>query len=711
MKQILQNLSSGVTTIVDVPVPVLGRKQVMIRASKSLISIGTERMLVEFGRANLIDKARQQPEKVKMVLEKVGVDGVAATYDAVKSKLDQPIPLGYSHVGVVERCGADVTRFKVGDRVVSNGNHASVVVVPENLVAKIPDEVSDDSASFTVVSAIALQGIRLVNPALGECFVVIGLGVIGLITVQLLRANGCRVLGIDFDEEKLRLAESYGAETLSLAEGQDAVLAGMAFSRGAGVDGVIITASTKSNDPVTQAARMCRKRGRIVLVGVVGLELNRADFYEKELTFQVSCSYGPGRYDPTYEEQGHDYPLGFVRWTENRNFEAILDMMAASRVDVRSLITNRFDFTDAVEAYQLVSTDKSAIGIVLDYESEAGKVDLLERTVHIGKVRTTSSKAECVCGFIGAGNYASRVLMPAFSKAGAVMACVASQGGVSAAHHGKKHGFARVTSDAQSILTDDEINTVVIATRHNSHAEYVVKALEAGKHVFVEKPLALTLEDLQRIDTVYQAIPEASRPKLMVGFNRRFAPHVVTVKELLQPIKQPKAFIFTMNAGYIPSDSWVQDEAVGGGRIVGEACHHIDLMRFLAGSPIADVQAMFMGAHPLIETNTDKAVINLKFEDGSFGSIHYLANGGKVFPKERIEVFADDTVLQINNFLSLKKYAANKGFNKRSLRQDKGVTHCVKSFVESCRSGGESPITYEEILEVSEYSIKATEIA
>ena len=663
--------------------------------------------MVEFGRANLLDKARQQPEKVKMVLEKVGTDGLAATYDAVKSKLDQPMPLGYSNVGVVVSCGSDVKGFKPGDRVVSNGHHAELVTVSENLVAPIPDEVSDEAATFTVLGAIALQGIRLVAPSLGERVVVMGLGIIGLLTVQLLRAQGCKVLGIEFDESKLALARQFGAETVSLAAGEDALAVAQSFSQGEGVDAVIITASTKSDEPVSNAARMCRQRGRIVLVGVVGLSLNRADFYEKELSFQVSCSYGPGRYDPAYEGKGLDYPIGFVRWTENRNFQAVMDMMAEKRLDVAPLLTHDYSFDDSVEAYSLLTTDKQTIGVLLDYRN-GEPADAGKRTVSLaGKVQRQASSA-VVCGFIGAGNYASRILIPAFKDAGVKLDTVVSSGGVSATHHGEKNGFATASTDAKDILDSASINLVSVVTRHNTHAKYVEQALQAGKHVFVEKPLVMTHDELTSVESAYsQSQGGSNAPLLMVGFNRRFAPHVKKMKSLLDAVSTPKSFIMTMNAGAIESDSWIQDPEIGGGRIIGEACHYIDLMRFLTGSPVVDVHAVCMGAHPGVDVITDKASITLRFADGSFGTVHYLANGGKAFPKERVEVFAGDAVLQLDNFRKLTGYGWPNFKKMNSARQDKGQSACVQAFVEAVKSGAESPIGYDEIVEVSRVTIDA----
>lgn len=678
----------------------------LIQTKCSLISAGTERMLVGFGKAGWIDKARQQPEKVKMVLEKVQTDGLMTTIEVVRSKLAQPLPLGYCNVGVVAHTAAGVEGFKVGDRVVSNGPHADVVRVPRNLCARIPDGVDDESASFAVLASIGLQGIRLAQPTLGEAFVVTGVGLIGLLTVQLLRAHGCRVLAIDFDDTKLAIARKYGAETCNPGRGEDPVAAGLTFSRTQGVDGVIITASTKSNDPVTQAARMSRKRGRIVLVGVTGLELNRSDFYEKELTFQVSCSYGPGRYDPSYEERGHDYPLGFVRWTEQRNFEAVLDMLDSGQLDVKSLITHRVEFEEAQRAYQTLTDDKSALGIVLRYESPMD--ERAARSVVLGApVRYEAHRP--VLGVVGAGNYASRMLIPAFKSAGVQLHTIVTSGGINGVVHGVRSGFAEASTDFSALLANDLVNTIAIVTRHDSHASLVAQALMAGKSVFVEKPLAIDHAQLVEVQAAYDQAHQAGQgPQLMVGFNRRFAPQVQKMKTLLASITEPKSFIMTMNAGAIPASHWTQDISVGGGRIIGEACHFIDLMRFLAESPIVSLQARRMGNAPGMEVTEDKASITLGFEDGSFGTIMYLANGAASFPKERIEIFSAGRVLQLDNFRKLKGYGW-PSFGKMNLwKQDKGQKACAKAFLQAVETGVPA-IPPEEIFEVARVTIEAAE--
>ncbi|NVK74121.1 MAG: zinc-binding dehydrogenase [Oceanospirillaceae bacterium] len=703
MKQILQNISNGQTILSDVPSPKPKKGNCIIQTSTTLVSAGTERMLVDFGKANWIQKARSQPDKVKMVLDKIKTDGLAPTLEAVRSKLDQPLPLGYCNVGTVLE--PQDTKFKAGQRVVSNGHHAEVVRVPQNLIAAIPNNVSDESAAFTVIGAIALQGIRLIKPTLGETVVVTGLGLIGLMAVQILRANGCKVLGVDFDSKKCELARQFGAEVVDLSKGEDLVHAANSFSKGAGVDAVLITASSKSNEIIHQSATISRKRGRIVLVGVVGLELSRADFYEKELTFQVSCSYGPGRYDHAYEQKGEDYPLPFVRWTEQRNFEAVLDLMASSKINVEPLISHRFELSNAVSAYERLD-DKDSLGIILKYQTPNNSEEkLTAQTVTLDTSKQGSGNVSGNGGvvFVGAGNYASRVLMPLFRKAGATLDTVVTSGGISSFHHGKKNGFSKASTNYHDALSSDS-SSVVIATQHNLHAEQIVDALSAGKHVFVEKPLALKIEEVDLIEKTYKE--KGANKVLMVGYNRRFAPHVRKMKELLEPRKSPKTFIMTMNAGSIPTDHWTQDPSIGGGRIIGEACHYIDLMRFLVGSKISSFTAKKIGDIEGVGVSEDKAIITLTFEDGSLGSIHYFANGGKAFPKERIEVFCEDGVLQLDNFRKLRGFGW-KGFKKMSLwSQDKGQENCIYEFIKSVQDSASSPIPIEEIIEVAKVSIE-----
>jgi predicted dehydrogenase/threonine dehydrogenase-like Zn-dependent dehydrogenase len=709
MQQLLQSLADGRVVLEEIPVPNPASGALLIRTRRSLISSGTERMLVDFGRAGWIEKVRQQPEKVRQVFDKMRTDGVIATLEAVRSKLDQPIPLGYCNVGRVVEAGADAPEFSVGDRVVSNGSHAEFVAVGRNLCARIPESVSDDDAVFTPLAAIALQGMRLAAPAVGERFCVIGLGLIGLIAVQLLRANGCKVLGVDPDPAKTSLARGFGADAVDFRSGEDVLKIAERFSLGQGIDGVLITAATDSNEPVEQAARMCRQRGRIVLIGVTGLGLNRADFYKKEISFQVSCSYGPGRYDEQYEGRGIDYPFGLVRWTEQRNFQAVLQLMESAQLEVAALISHRFAFGGAAAAYDLLADrTQASLGIVLDYKSEADGPAIVRR-ISLHPPAPARLPASPAVGFIGAGNYAGRVLIPAFQAAGARLVAVATANGINAARYGRKYGFESASTDVEAVLAAPEIDLVVIATRHDSHADFVRRALEAGKHVFVEKPLALHLAEIDAIEAALRSAVPERRPALMIGFNRRFAPLAMRMKALLGAVREPKNCLLTVNAGAAPAGHWTVESA-GGGRIIGEACHFIDLLRFLVGCPITGsvVRRTDGGSG---RSNDPSVCITLSFADGSLGTIHYLTDGHASFPKERVEVFAAGRVLQLDNFRRLRAFGW-PGFKRQYLwRQDKGQNTCSAAFVKSLKAGEAAPIPLEEILEVSRATIAVSEAA
>ena len=684
----------------DVPAPAVKHGMLLVRTSCSLVSAGTERMLVDFGKANFIDKARQQPEKVREVLDKVSTDGLLSTYDAVKTKLDSPLPLGYCNVGTVIALGEGVSDFRLGDRVVSNGPHAELVAVPHRLCARIPAGVPDEAASFTILASIGLQGIRLAQPTLGECFVVSGLGLIGLLAAQLLVSHGCRVLGLDPDPSKCSLAEDLGLTVLNLSSGVDPVAWCLDQTAGIGADGVLITAATSSSDPVDIAAQVCRQRGRIVLVGVTGLELRRDLFYKKEITFQVSCSYGPGRYDPDYEQKGNDYPIGFVRWTEQRNFQAVLHALDIGALRTEPLTSHRFQIEEAAAAYDLLSSSESSLGILLQYASTA---DPQQRTISLSADSVVGSSslhsAQPLLGVIGAGNYASRILIPAFAKAGARFHTLVASGGIGPAHVGRKYGFRHASTDFSPLLSDPSCNTVVIATRHDSHALLVQQALAAGKHVFVEKPLCLTAEELVAIEEAL-----TGEQLLMVGFNRRFAPLLIDLKQQLRHLNGPMAFVYTCNAGAIPSDHWIQDPALGGGRLIGEACHFVDLLSHLAASPIDSLHLHSTADGKLCP---DTFSIQLCFADGSIGTVHYFANGSKAFPKERLEVFADGKVLRLDNYRKLQAWGLPRFSTRRLLSQDKGQHACCAAFLQAVEAGGPSPIPASELFEVQRWLLNA----
>ena len=695
MKVLLNSLRSGATSLAETPWPRAGANGLVIATRRTLVSAGTERMLVAFGKAGLIGKARSQPDQVKQVLAKMKTDGVLSTLDAVRSKLDEPVQLGYSNVGVVVEVGPGVSGLRAGDRVVSNSPHAEIVTATRTMATRIPDAVSDDQAAFAVVGAIGLQGMRLAAPQLGETIAVYGLGLIGLLTVQLLVANGCRVIGIDVDPEKCRLARSFGAEAVDASAGADPIAAAMTASRGRGVDAVIITAAAPGNEIIHNAAQMCRKRGRIVLTGVVGLDLLRDDFYKKELSFQVSAAYGPGRYDPDYEA-GQDYPVGYVRWTQQRNIEAVLDMMAAGRIDTDSLVSHHFPFAQAADAYALLTGGGPSLGILLDYPAP---VESPERSVRLGAAPRGGALAVA-----GAGNYASRVLIPAFKAAGAEIGLLVSNGAPAAVRVAKRFGIGEVSTDSARLL-DDTIGTIVIATRHDSHAALVIRALDAGRNVFVEKPLCLTIEELERIEAAHAA----SDALLTVGFNRRLAPMVVRLKQALAGVTAPKAMVMVVNAGAIPADHWTQDDAAGGGRIVGEACHFIDLLRHLAGAPITSLEVTRIDEAG--ERPDDKATITLGFADGSIGTVHYFANGHKAVAKERLEVFAGGRIYRLENYRRLTAFGDPRLGSQRSLRIDKGQGAFAAAFLRAVAGQAPPPIPADELFEVSRVSILAGDLA
>ena len=695
MKQIIQDLKSGATVLEEVPVPQVKGGYVLIKTTRTLVSLGTERMLVEFGKANLVDKARQQPDKVKQVLDKIKTDGLQPTLEAVFNKLGQPLPLGYCNVGKVVAVGRGVTEFQVGDRVASNGNHAEYVCVPQNLVAKIPDNVTDDEAAFTVIGSIGLEGIRLLKPELGETIVVVGLGLIGLIVTQLLRAHGCRVVGVEFDQAKLDLAAKWGVIPVNPAKSDDQVKVVEELTNGVGADGVIITASAHDDSIIHNACLMSRKRGRIILVGVIGLNMRRDDFYKKELTFQVSCSYGAGRYDEEYENKGHDYPFAYVRWTEKRNFQAILGAIADGGLNVKQLITENVELADYNEIYGDMRK-KGSIASIIRYPEDVPQ----NRVVAIEEVHAAAGGGKM--GIIGAGNYTGATVVPCLTKCGAKVKYIASAGGLSAKTMAKKAGAEFATSDYTEILKDSEVNMVLITTRHNLHAKMVKETLEAGKSVFVEKPLCLHPEELDEISEAYKKAGKGVT--LTVGYNRRFSPFAVKLKQMIGD--GPKNIIATMNAGFIPPEVWVHDLEVGGGRIIGEACHFIDLCSYLAGSKVTAVCMNAMGENP--QENTDNATILLKYENGTNAVINYFANGSKAYQKERIEVFSQERVFILDNWRKLEGFGA-KGFSKMKGGMDKGQKDQFRMLNERLQNGGESLIPFESIVNTTKASFACIE--
>ena len=692
MKQIIQSFKTGETLLEDIPSPQVSPGSVLIKTTRTLVSAGTERMLVEFGRNNLIQKARQQPERVKQVLAKIKSDGLLPTMEAVFNKLGQPLPLGYCNVGKVIAFGEGVIDFKIGDRVASNGHHAEYVDVPQNLVAHIPVNVSDDEAAFTVIGSIGLQGIRLCNPTFGETIVVTGLGLIGLLTAELLIANGCRVIGIDIDPQKIEIAEKKGIICINPKDGTDAVKFVKDSTGDTGADGVIITASAKGDDIISQAAQMSRKRGRIILVGVVGLNISRAEFYEKELSFQVSCSYGPGRYDENYEKKGNDYPLPFVRWTEKRNFQTILEAISTGKLEVKSLITDKVSLEDYKIIYDNIS-NKNSIASLLIFPEVSDNNSILQ----ISSGSFQSGKGGL--GIIGSGNFTSMTMLPALKRANASLISIASAKGVSGTALAKKYSINKSTTDYRQVINDPEVSLVMITTRHNLHSKMVVECLQNNKHVFVEKPLALNEVELNAIINAYDG-----SVTLTVGFNRRFSPHVQKMKKLLGAA--PMNVIATMNAGSIPSNVWVHDIKVGGGRIIGEACHFIDLIGFLVGSKVKAVCMNAMGNSP--SESTDNASILLKYQNGSTGVINYFSNGSKAYSKERVEVYSQERTLIMDNYKITKGYGF-KAFSALKTKPEKGHKEEFAFLTQSVLNGGPSLIPFDELVNTTRASFAAIE--
>lgn len=702
MKQTIQNLRNGKTDVLDVPAPKVSDGHILIASSKTLISSGTERMLLEFGRANLLKKAALQPERVREVYDKIKTDGLVPTLERVFSKLDTPLPLGYCNIGRVIDVGLNVEGFKKGDRVISNGHHAEIVSVPKNLCCKVPDDVEDENAVFCILASIGLQAVRLCQPTIGETFVVFGLGLVGLSCMQILKANGCNVICVDYNQSRLNLAAEHGASTINLSQTKTPIEEILFVTRGLGVDGCIIATATQNTEPLDISSSVSRQRGRIILVGDAGLKINRTAFYKKELSFQVSASYGPGRYDELYEEKGFDYPFGLVRWTENRNFQAILALMQENKLDFSGYITHEFEINKAKLAYEKLVTSTDSLGIILNYESS--KLDQ-KRTIALnntnkGELQSTSA-GKITVNFIGAGNHSKNVLLPALARQNVEFGKIASKNGLNASFLGKKYKFRISTSDYNECFEHTQNSVLVVAARHDLNAQLILKALQLGKHIYLEKPLCIKNDELEILKLEHRNMLAAGmNPVIMVGFNRRFSKHGQLLKSLLTKTDLPKSFVMTINAGKIDAKSWIQDRDVGGRRIIGEVCHFIDFIRFLCGCKIVK-----WSMECLESQAKDSYVINLKFQDGSIASINYFSNGNKGYVKEKLDVFCNGAILSLNNFKSLRGYGW-PGFNKHSLFiQDKGQKTCVKNFIDAVKGRESILIPFQELLEIAEICI------
>ncbi len=694
MKQLLQDLKNGEILLEELPLPNCGANEVLIKTERSLISPGTERMLLEFGRSSYIQKAKQQPDKVKMVLDKIKTDGLIPTMETVFAKLGEPMPLGYCNAGTIIEVGSGVTEFKPGDRVVSNGAHSEIVVVGKNLVAKIPDNVSFDQASFTVIASIALQGIRLFQPTLGEKVVVIGLGLIGQITLEFLKANGCEAIGVDIDQGKVALAKTNGFIALNPAMGEDPISFVKNHTDEIGVDGVIITAATKSNAPIEQAAQITRRKGRIVAVGAVGMNIPRPPFYEKELSFYISTSYGPGRYDDKYENEGIDYPIGYVRWTENRNFQAILQLLSKGSLNFDYLITHKYKFLEAPAAYNEILNNRDALGVVLKYESkEKIKVD---KKVNLLSLNSSTNSSDVNIGVIGAGNFTKLIVLPILKNANAKLVAISSSKGLSSSLAAKKFEFEYSSTDYKELLNDEKINTIFITTRHNNHAKLVIESLEAGKNVFVEKPLSINIQQLSEVVKCCNKLAKENRlPKLMVGFNRRFSPFIQEIYKKIKGRSSALAMNMIINAGELPRNLWVHDPVIGGGRIIGEGCHFIDTMSFLADSQLESVNSIAINSEKELAIKNDNVILNLRFKDGSIGTLSYLSNGNKSYPKEQMALFCEGKVFELDNYKKVNAYGS-KSLKKWS--QDKGHKDEMIGFIENIKTSKENLISLESLI-------------
>lgn len=684
----------------ELPEPLALPGELLIANVASLISAGTEKSIMGLAKKSLIGKARSRPDHVRRVLEKVRNEGLFETLRQVRAKLDEPMSMGYSSAGVVLACGHGVSGYKVGDRVASNGPHAGVVTVPVNLCAQIPEGVTYDHASFAVVGSIAMQGVRLSKVSLGESALVIGLGLVGQLAVMILKAAGVRVIATDLDPEKCALALKLGAD---VASSNLSVQQTKTFSNDYGVDAVLITAATESNAPIELAAAAIRQRGRVVLVGVTRIDIPRAPFYEKEAEFTVSCSYGPGRYDPEYEIEGRDYPLGFVRWTEQRNIQAVLDLMGSKKLDVEPLISHRFLIDQADKAYEMVfGNTERYLGILLQYP----EVDVTKSVHTISMGTPTNTKDDIGIGVVGAGNFARLTMLPAIQKCRKIaFRTIVSARGITAQSLGKEFGFSSITTDESSMLNDQDIDSVFLLTRPNLHASQTIAALRAGKNVFVEKPLAISIQEIKEIE---QSLLDLKKPRiLMVGFNRRFSKACCKVHDFFKDVTEPLTVSFRFNAGSIPVDSWVQNENVSGGRIIGEACHAIDTVTFLTGSPPVRVFAESIGGPSAPAITDDQCFITIRHANGSISSIAYLAGGDRSMPKERIEALGGGKMAVIDDFREVT--LASGGKVRKYKTSGKGHVEEVKAFVDTLRSGENPPIEWKDLRSVSLASILAVQ--
>lgn len=700
MKQLLLNIRSGEIYVHDIPIPTINNDEILIRTKKSLISSGTEKMLINFGKQNYLEKARGQPEKFKMVMDKIKNDGLIPTYRSVKNKLEEPMQLGYCNIGEIIDLGKDVTDFKIGDRVISNSPHAEFVVSKKNLTCKVDNDVNDDDAVFTVLASISLQAVRSIKPEISENYCIIGAGLVGIICGKLLETSGCNVTLIDNDVERIIKSKKLGLDAIILDHNIKSTIENKYLNK---VDGVIISASTESNTPIELATDLVRNKGKIISVGKTAINISYNDFFKKELSFGVSRSYGPGRYDFKYEKKNYDYPLEYVRWTENRNFQSILNLLNKNKIIFRDLISKKYRIDDFKSAYEDILKDKSNLGVLFEYDFAQDISQAAEKThINLKREKVDNKFDNLNTSFIGCGNYSRNFLIPIFKKNKFNLVDVVSKTGISGQLAKNKFSFQKNSTNANETISNLDNNIVVITTKHDTHAEYILQAMKYKKNIFVEKPMAINSKEIKEIEKVYLNTKEYKNEeiKFVVGFNRRFSPHITKLKSLLKNNKKNKNFVYTINAGKLAEDHWTLDKKIGGGRLIGEVCHFIDLLTFLSGTKIINYDKK-----PINNFNNNFSIF-LEFEDNSTGVINYLSDGNKSFPKEKLTVFSDGSVFEIDNFKKMSAYGVKNFKSMNFWNQDKGLNEMVKQFKNSINKNQNNIIPFNDIISVSNICVE-----
>ena len=700
MKQLFLNIKSGEIYALDIPIPTISNDEILIKTKKTLISSGTEKMLINFGKQNYLEKAKGQPEKLKMVIDKIKNDGLIPTYRSIKNKLDEPMQLGYCNVGEIVDLGKDITTFKIGDRVISNSPHAEFVISKENLTCKVEHNISDDDAVFTVLASISLQAVRNIKPEISENYCIIGAGLVGIICGKLLEVSGCNVTLIDNDAIRVEMSKKMGLEAIEIGNNVKSTIENKYQNR---VDGVIISASTESNDPIELAIDLVRNKGKIISVGKTAINISYNDFFKKELSFGVSRSYGPGRYDFKYEKKNYDYPLEYVRWTENRNFQSILNLLYKNKIIFRDLVSKKYKIDDFKNAYVNILNDKNNLGVLFEYDTIQTSTQTEHKAqLNLNKKKLNNKSSNLDTSFIGCGNYSRNFLIPTFKKNNFNLVNVVSKTGISGQLAKNKFIFQKTSTNSDEVISNLDNNIVVITTNHDTHAKYILKAMKYKKNIFVEKPLAINSQEIEEINTVYSNTKEYKNEELkfLIGFNRRFSPHIVKLKSLLKNNKKTKNFVYTINSGKLDESHWTLDKKIGGGRLVGEVCHFIDLLTFLAGVKIRKYDK-----HPNNNINNNFSIF-LEFEDNSTGVINYLSEGNKSYPKEKLMVFFDNSVIEIDNFKKMNAYGVKNFKGMNFWNQNKGLDEMVKQFKNSIIKNQNNIISFDDILSVSKICVE-----